>query len=273
MGRTPLAVGRTSTPEPTRAAAARMGAGRGLWLLGRGGSGAAPGHGAAAGAAHRCARGHRSPAVATHASAGGDRGGVRHIGIINLARILTETQGALLSEHLGHPGADLRAVPVGVGSSAAGGLAVILVWLPITTVADSTPLAETVAAYGFFLFAAALGAAARYRERVRVRDIGRRPRRENANSSRASFTTPSPTTSRVSLSRLKRVVRSRLLTPSVRSRPWSPSRMRRPARSPDCTPSSASCGPRGRPPITRRSPAWPRSNSSPRMGGRIPVSR
>jgi len=55
---------------------------------------------------------------------------------------------------------------------------VILVWLPITTIADPTRLAEKVAAYAFFLFAAALGAAARYRARIRIRDIDQAKARE-----------------------------------------------------------------------------------------------
>lgn len=47
----------------------------------------------------------------------------------------------------------------------------ILLWLSITLVAESTSLAETVAGYAFFLFAAALGAAIRFRARIRIRDI------------------------------------------------------------------------------------------------------
>ena len=66
----------------------------------------------------------------------------------------------------------------GSGREAAGGLGVILLWLPITTVADPTSLAETVAGYAFFLFAAALGAAIRYRAKIRIRDIDQAKARE-----------------------------------------------------------------------------------------------
>ena len=59
----------------------------------------------------------------------------------------------------------------GAGREAALGLALMLVWLPVTHVADPTSPAETVAGYGFFLFSAALGAAVRYRTSSRVREI------------------------------------------------------------------------------------------------------
>jgi signal transduction histidine kinase len=55
---------------------------------------------------------------------------------------------------------------------------VILLWLSITMVAESTSLAETVAGYAFFLFAAALGAATRFRARIRTRDIDQAKARE-----------------------------------------------------------------------------------------------
>lgn len=66
----------------------------------------------------------------------------------------------------------------GSGREAAGGLGVILLWLPVTLVAESASLAETVAGYAFFLFAAALGAAIRYRARIRIRDIDHAKARE-----------------------------------------------------------------------------------------------
>jgi signal transduction histidine kinase len=59
----------------------------------------------------------------------------------------------------------------GAGREAALGLALMLVWLPVTHVADPTSPMETVAGYGFFLFSAALGAAVRYRISSRVREI------------------------------------------------------------------------------------------------------
>ncbi|WP_324276710.1 sensor histidine kinase [Blastococcus brunescens] len=59
----------------------------------------------------------------------------------------------------------------GAGREVALGLALMLVWLPVTHVADPTSPAEMVAGYGFFLFSAAMGAAVRYRTSSRVREI------------------------------------------------------------------------------------------------------
>ncbi len=66
----------------------------------------------------------------------------------------------------------------GAGREAAVGLGVILVWLVITHVADPEGAAEMVAAYGFFLFAAALGAAVRYHAKTRTREIDEAKARE-----------------------------------------------------------------------------------------------
>ncbi len=66
----------------------------------------------------------------------------------------------------------------GAGREAAIGLGVILVWLAVTYVADPMTVAETVAGYAFFLLAAALGAAIRYRARSRTRDIDEARARE-----------------------------------------------------------------------------------------------
>ena len=57
------------------------------------------------------------------------------------------------------------------GSGGRSGFAIIVLWLNLTLVAESTSVAETVGGYAFFLFAAALGAAIRYRTRARIRDI------------------------------------------------------------------------------------------------------
>src|SRR5919112_3784860 len=78
--------------------------------------------------------------------------------ILDIVRILTGSQGVLLnmnsmSAALILPYALFR---WGSGREAALGLGVILLWLPITSVADPTSLAGRVGAYGFFLFAAAL---------------------------------------------------------------------------------------------------------------------
>ena len=59
----------------------------------------------------------------------------------------------------------------GAGREAALGFAAILVWLAITHLADPTSPAEVMAGYGFFLFAAALGASIRFHASARLRDI------------------------------------------------------------------------------------------------------
>lgn len=59
----------------------------------------------------------------------------------------------------------------GAGREAALGLGIIFIWLSVTLVVDPTSPAEKVAGYGFFLFAAALGAAIRYHAKTRIRDI------------------------------------------------------------------------------------------------------
>lgn len=59
----------------------------------------------------------------------------------------------------------------GSGREAALGLGIIPIWLPVTLVVDETSLAEKVAGYAFFQFAAAMGAAIRYYAYTRIRDI------------------------------------------------------------------------------------------------------
>ncbi|MGY1700229.1 sensor histidine kinase [Geodermatophilus sp. SYSU D00766] len=59
----------------------------------------------------------------------------------------------------------------GSGREAVLGLGIVLVWLPVTLVANPATPAEMVAGYGFFLFSAALGAAVRYRTRSHDREI------------------------------------------------------------------------------------------------------
>lgn len=98
--------------------------------------------------------------------------------VVDLVRILTGSHGALPSSVSATLVLTYALFRWGSGREAAGGLAVILVWLPITNVADPVSLAERVAAYAFFLFAAALGAAIRYRARIRLRDIDEAKARE-----------------------------------------------------------------------------------------------
>lgn len=66
----------------------------------------------------------------------------------------------------------------GSGREATIGLGIILVWLGISTVADASSTADAVAAFAFFLFSAALGAAIRYYTYTRARDIERAQARE-----------------------------------------------------------------------------------------------
>src|SRR5215204_4118107 len=98
--------------------------------------------------------------------------------IVDIVRILTGSQGG----HLNSISAALILAYAlfrwGSGREAASGLGVILLWLAITYVADPMSLAETVAGYAFFLFAAALGAAIRYRTKSRIRDIDQAKARE-----------------------------------------------------------------------------------------------
>ncbi len=98
--------------------------------------------------------------------------------VVDVVRILAGEGGGLLTS--------ISAVLVlayslfrwGAGREAVIGLGVILVWLAVTYVADPMSLAETVAAYAFFLFSAALGAAIRYHARTRIRDIDEAKTRE-----------------------------------------------------------------------------------------------
>src|SRR4051812_35553789 len=98
--------------------------------------------------------------------------------VLDSVRILTGSQGALLSSMSAALILAYALFRWGSGREAASGLGVILVWLPITNVADPMSLWATVAGYGFFLFAAALGAAIRYRTKSRIRDIDQAKARE-----------------------------------------------------------------------------------------------
>lgn len=91
--------------------------------------------------------------------------------MVDIVRIVTGSQGALPFSTSATLVLTYSLFRWGSGREATGGLGVILLWLSITLVAESTSLAETVAGYAFFLFAAALGAAIRFRARIRIRDI------------------------------------------------------------------------------------------------------
>src|SRR5919199_4855510 len=98
--------------------------------------------------------------------------------IVDSIRILTGSQGVPLSSMSAALILAYALFRWGSGREAASGLGVILIWLPITHVADPMSLLGTVGDYGFFLFAAALGAAVRYRTKSRIRDIDQAKARE-----------------------------------------------------------------------------------------------
>ena len=98
--------------------------------------------------------------------------------IVDIVRILTGSQGAPLNSISAALILAYALLRWGSGREAASGLGVILLWLAITYVADPMSLWETVAGYAFFLFAAALGAAIRYRAKIRIRDIDQAKARE-----------------------------------------------------------------------------------------------
>ena len=98
--------------------------------------------------------------------------------IVDIVRILTGSQGGLLSSTCAALILAYALFRWGSGREAAIGLCVILLWQPITTVADPMGLAGKVGGYAFFLSAAALGAAVRYRTKIRIRDIDQAKARE-----------------------------------------------------------------------------------------------
>ncbi|MFK5647964.1 sensor histidine kinase [Ornithinimicrobium sp. LYQ121] len=98
--------------------------------------------------------------------------------VVDIVRVLTGSEGLLLNSMSAALILAYALFRWGSGREAASGLGVILLWLPITNVADPVSLADTVGTYGYFLFAAALGAAIRYRAKIRVRDIDQAKARE-----------------------------------------------------------------------------------------------
>ena len=98
--------------------------------------------------------------------------------VVDLFRMATGTQGALTSSVSATLVLTYALFRWGSGRDAVRGLLVILTWLAITFVADVTTLTDTITGYAFFFFAAALGAAVRYRARIRIRDIQEAKARE-----------------------------------------------------------------------------------------------
>jgi signal transduction histidine kinase len=97
---------------------------------------------------------------------------------VDVARILAGEDAGLLTSIGGVLVLTYALFRWGAGREAATGLAVILVWLVITHVADPTSQEDVVGAFAFFLFAAALGAAIRYHAYARTRDIDQAKARE-----------------------------------------------------------------------------------------------
>ncbi|MET0901858.1 MAG: sensor histidine kinase [Acidimicrobiales bacterium] len=97
---------------------------------------------------------------------------------VDLTRVLTDEGGGLLTSVAVALVLAYSLFRWGSGREAVIGLGPILVWLVITNIADPTTASEAAGAYGFFLFAAALGAAVRYLAMTRVRDIDEAKTRE-----------------------------------------------------------------------------------------------
>lgn len=97
---------------------------------------------------------------------------------VDVARILAGEDAGLLTSIGGVLVLAYALFRWGAGREAAIGLVAILLWLVITHVADPTSQEDTVGAFAFFLFAAALGAAIRYHAYARTRDIDEAKARE-----------------------------------------------------------------------------------------------
>ena len=98
--------------------------------------------------------------------------------IVDVVRIVTGSHGTPLNSISASLVLTYALFRWGSGREAATGLGLVLLWLVVTYVADPMTPAETVAGYAVFLFAAALGAAVRYRANVRVRDLEQARARE-----------------------------------------------------------------------------------------------
>lgn len=97
---------------------------------------------------------------------------------VDVVRLVTGTEGVLPTAVSATVLMAYALFRWGSGREAAAGLAAVLLWLAVTCIAEAATPTETVAGYGIFLFAAALGAATRYRARTRLRDLDRVKARE-----------------------------------------------------------------------------------------------
>ncbi|WP_448221641.1 sensor histidine kinase [Gordonia iterans] len=98
--------------------------------------------------------------------------------VVDVARIVVGEHGGLTSSIAGVLVLTYALFRWGSGREAVTGLAIVLVWVAVTNVADRTSRADAVAAFAFFLCAAALGAAIRYHAYTRTRDIDHAKSRE-----------------------------------------------------------------------------------------------
>lgn len=100
--------------------------------------------------------------------------------VVDIVRIVTGSHGAMLNSSFAVLILVYALFRWGSGREAACGLGIILLWLVVITTsgADPTSAAEALAGYAFFLLAAALGAAIRFRTRIRLRDIDQAKARE-----------------------------------------------------------------------------------------------
>lgn len=100
------------------------------------------------------------------------------VALADSVRVATGSEGALLTSVSATLILAYALFRWGSGREAAAGLVLIMAWLAITLAATPATRAEAVAGYAFFLLAAALGTAVRYRARMRIRDIDQAKARE-----------------------------------------------------------------------------------------------
>lgn len=90
---------------------------------------------------------------------------------VDVMRILASNPSGLLHSVAGTLVLAYSVFRWGAGREAGYGLAIILIWLTVSHVAEQPEAWEVVAGYGFFLFSAALGASIRFYLTTRLRDI------------------------------------------------------------------------------------------------------
>ena len=100
--------------------------------------------------------------------------------LVDVVRVVSGTSGTLLSSGLAVLIGVYALLRWGSGRQALVGLGVVLLWPAATAVvgADPVTVVELAAGYALFLCAAALGAAVRYRAKIRLRDVDQARTRE-----------------------------------------------------------------------------------------------